>query len=200
MRPDGGETMILDLLRKRFSVRAFKDTPVPDNVLRDMLEAGRLSPSGGNEQPWMFGVVTDPSLRAAIAEAAYGQRWIADAPLLIVLCTQDVDDEREGRGITLKRFPELDDTIAALEPAVFSALCAEEHQTKIAGAHMALVALEHGIGSTWVSKFNVRAVADLIKVPAGYQPSEILAFGTPADMRPPKAKKPLDQVTFYPGT
>lgn len=192
--------MILDLLKKRFSVRAFKDTPVPDNVLRDMLEAGRLSPSGGNEQPWMFGVVTDPSLRARIADAAYGQGWIAAAPLLIVLCTQDVDDGRGGRGITLQRFPELADTIAALEPAVFSALCAEEHQTKIAGAHMALVALEHGIGSTWVSKFNVRAVADLIKVPAGYQPSEILAFGTPADTRPQKAKKPLDQITFHPST
>ena len=192
--------MILDLLKKRFSVRAFKDTPVPDNVLRDMLEAGRLSPSGGNEQPWMFGVITDPSLRARIADAAYSQRWIAAAPLLIVLCTQELDDESGRRAITLKRFPELADTIAGMDPALFSALSAEEHQTKIAGAHMALVAMEHGIGSTWVSKFNVRAVADLIKVPAGYQPSEILAFGTPADTRPQKTKKPLDQVTFYPGT
>jgi nitroreductase len=50
--------MITELLRNRFSVRKFQDKPIPDDVVKDMLEAGRLSPSGGNEQPWAFGVVT----------------------------------------------------------------------------------------------------------------------------------------------
>lgn len=47
--------MIVELLKTRFSVRRFQDRPVPEAVLQDILEAGRLSPSGGNEQPWAFG-------------------------------------------------------------------------------------------------------------------------------------------------
>ncbi len=78
--------MILDLLKNRVSCRKFHDKPVPDAVVREMLEAGRLSPSGGNEQSWKFGVMTDPALIEQIAEMAYNQKWIANAPLIIVLC------------------------------------------------------------------------------------------------------------------
>ena len=79
------KAMITEMLRNRFSVRKFLDRPIPDNVVRGMLEAGRLSPSGGNEQPWAFGVITDRTLIAQIVEIAYQQEWIAKAPLLIVL-------------------------------------------------------------------------------------------------------------------
>jgi nitroreductase len=51
--------MILDLLRKRCSVRNFSETAISERIISDILEAGRLSPSGGNEQPWKFGVITD---------------------------------------------------------------------------------------------------------------------------------------------
>jgi nitroreductase len=103
--------VITELLRTRFSVRQFRDQPVPDNVLQDILEAGRLSPSGGNEQPWAFGVITDPTLIAQVAEIAHRQTWIAQAPLLIVLCTLGVDESRGGRDIQLARFPEYAEAI-----------------------------------------------------------------------------------------
>ena len=98
--------MIVELLRGRFSARRFQKVPIPEAVVRDILEAGRLSPSGGNEQPWLFGVVTDRTLIAQVAEVAYQQRWIAGAPLLIVLCTVGVDDSRGGRDIQKVLFPE----------------------------------------------------------------------------------------------
>ena len=81
--------MIIDLLRGRFGARNFKNTPVPDDVLHDILEAGRLSPSGGNDQPRIFGVITDRALVGRVPDVAYGQKWIGTAPLLIVLCTRD---------------------------------------------------------------------------------------------------------------
>ena len=141
--------MILELLRRRRSVRAFEERPVPDEVLVEMLEAGRLSPSGGNEQPYRFGVVTDPESIAMIAEAAYRQTWIADAPLLIVLCVKVVPEEAEGGPFQEFRFPQFHQAMRLMPPGLFVALNQEEHQTKIPGAYMALVALEHGIGSTW---------------------------------------------------
>src|SRR5512140_2571386 len=97
---------ITELLRNRFSTRNFQNKPVPQPVLEDILEAGRLSPSGGNEQPWRFGVITDPALIGQIAQIAHRQEWIAHAPLLIVLCTVFVEDERGGRDIQVHRFPE----------------------------------------------------------------------------------------------
>ncbi len=144
--------MILELLRKRFSVRKFQDKAIPQEVVQEMLEAGRLSPSGGNEQAWRFGVITDATTIPRVAEAACQQKWIASAPLLVVLCTRKAQDNNAGRDIQIQRFPELADGIGSMDAQLYSALNSEEHQTKIPAPHMALVALEHGVGCTWVSR------------------------------------------------
>jgi nitroreductase len=189
--------VITELLRTRFSVRQFQDQPIPDNVLQDILEAGRLSPSGGNEQPWTFGVITDRTLIAQAAEIAHRQTWIAQSPLLIVLCTIGVDESRGGRDIQLVRFPEYAEAISKMDQELYWALNQEEHQTKIAGAHMALAALEHGVGSCWVSRFEVKRVAELLHLPKGITPSEILVFGYPRQKRASIQKKALDEIVFY---
>ena len=67
-----GRDMILELLRGRFSVRSFQKKPIAAGILQDMLEAGRLSPSGGNEQAWRFGLITNPSIIAQVAEVGTG--------------------------------------------------------------------------------------------------------------------------------
>ena len=189
--------MITELLRNRFSVRKFQDKPIPDDVVQCMLEAGRLSPSGGNEQPWLFGVITDHTLITQIGELACQQEWIAQAPLLIVLCTVGVGDERGGRDIQKYRFPEYTEAIAQMDQDLYWALNQEEHQTKIAGTHMALVALEHGVGSCWVSQFEVKRLAKLLNLPRGCIPSEILVLGYPEQERKLTKKKDLDEVVFY---
>jgi nitroreductase len=189
--------MITELLKTRFSVRHFQERPIPDDVLQDILEAGRLSPSGGNEQAWVFGVITDPALIVQAAEIARRQTWIAQAPLLIVLCTTGVDDSRGGRDIQRDRFPEHAAAISAMDQELYWALNQEEHQTKIAGAHMAIAALEHGVGSCWVSRFEVKRMAELLHLPKGVIPSEILVFGYPRQKRTPTQKKALGEVVFY---
>jgi nitroreductase len=189
--------MITELLSSRFSVREFQDRPIPDHILHAMLEAGRLAPSGGNEQPWVFGVITDPHLIARIADIAHQQKWLAQAPLVIALCTIMVDDTRGGRDIQCDRFPEYAAALRQLDQEVYWALNQEEHQTKIAGAHIALAALEHGIGSCWVSRFEVKRLAKLLNLPRGYLPSELLALGYPVCKLSPHPKKRLDEVVFH---
>jgi len=189
--------MIVELLRNRSSVRRFQDKPVPHDVLQRILEAGRLSPSGGNEQPWVFGVITDGELIARIAEIAYQQKWIARAPLLIVLCTVGVDQLRGGRDIQRDRFPEYAEAIAQMDQDLYWALNQEEHQTKIAGTHMALAALEHGVGSCWISRFQVKRLATLLNLPKGYIPCEILVLGYAESKGETSTKKSLDEIVFY---
>ncbi|HOG45501.1 MAG TPA: nitroreductase family protein [Anaerolineae bacterium] len=189
--------MILDLLRRRCSVRRFLDRPVPDEVIAEILEAGRLSPSGGNEQPWKFGVIAERALIAEIAAAACGQQWLAAAPLLVVLCATIVADERGARDIQRDRFPAWSGAVAGMDCALYARLNLEEHQTKIPGTHMALAALERGVGSTWVSRFDVDRVAALLGLPEDCIPSEILAFGYPVEPPAPRPKKPLAELVFH---
>ena len=59
-----------EIIFKRRSVRNFKDKPVPEPLIKRVLEAGRFAPSGGNAQPWQFIVITNQSLIQEMNEAA----------------------------------------------------------------------------------------------------------------------------------
>ncbi len=59
-------------MMERRSVRNFKDDPVPEPLIRRVLEAGRFAPSAGNHQPWKFVVVTDRDLIRKLEEACHG--------------------------------------------------------------------------------------------------------------------------------
>jgi nitroreductase len=188
--------MLLDLLTKRYSCRHFSDKNISNEIISYMLECARLSASGGNEQPWMFGVVTDADVIKKIAEAAsenYCQRWIANASLIIVLCTQLFDHPIADIG--LNRFPSMLDKMKEIDKDVISAIGMEEHQTKIPGEHMVLAAMEHGIYSTWISSMNCERVGELLGV-KGYLVSNLIVFGYPAQSRETTPKKELDSITF----
>lgn len=188
---------VINLLNKRSSVRNFLNKDIPNDVLNIILDAGRLSPSGGNEQPWKFGVITNKELIHTISQLAYNQKWIATSPLLIVMCTEIVDDENGGRDIQKRRFPFIHDKIADMDKALYSSLNLEEHQTKIPGTHMMLAALEQGIYSTWISYFNVEKLQDLLELPQNIIPSEIIAFGYPKGKITKRSKKHIDNIVFY---
>ena len=144
----------------------------------------------------MFGVITDPALIAQIAGLAHRQLWIARAPLLIVLCTVVVAAEQGGRDIQCDRYPAFAAEIRGMDPRLYAALNQEEHQTKIAGTHMLLAALEQGLGTCWVSRFEVDRLARLLQLPAGILPAEILVMGYPALPGVATPKKGLDEIVF----
>ena len=186
--------MILELLQERYSARRFLDRSIPDEVVRDMLEAARLAPSGGNEQAWAFGVVTDRDLIHKIAALSYGnEKWMAGAPLIVALCT------RITKTISAAdlRFPAL----AAANEEFLECIYMEEHQVKIPGTQMAMVALEHGIQCTWVSHFKVKQVAQILRLPVRYLPSNLLVFGYPEGKNPTESgqqrKRNLQDIVFY---
>jgi len=76
-------------LKTRRSVRRYGGEAVPRQVVEDIIDCGRLAPTARNEQPWEFVAVSDAELRRRIADIAEYGKFIADAPVCIVVLCKD---------------------------------------------------------------------------------------------------------------
>ena len=82
--------MILEEIMKRRSGRAFSDKPVPDEMVKSILEAGRWAPSCGNKQAWNFVVLRDPEVLAKAHEAlSRGNAYAKAAPVMILVAAKE---------------------------------------------------------------------------------------------------------------
>lgn len=146
-------------IEQRRSIRKFTQEIVKDSKITQILEAGRLAPSGSNSQPWKFMVVRNQERKEAVMNACYGQKFIAQAPFVMVLL-----GDFKAYKQRIKRTKELIKTgaVEARADAEF-AKGYREHvlmdknevlsivsNCMIAGQNMVLAAEEMGIGSCWV--------------------------------------------------
>jgi len=76
-----------EAIRTLLAVRSYKDTPVPDDVVRRIVEAGRLTGSGMNRQPWHFIVIRERETLRRLGALASSGSYVAQAPLAIVVAT-----------------------------------------------------------------------------------------------------------------
>jgi len=166
---------VLDVIRERRSVRAYKKDPIPEESLRRILEAARLAPSGKNFQPWKFVVVQDDNLKKKLAKASNDQNFIAGAPLIIVACGFPEDCYRSmGRYM---RSWAVDVTIA-LE-------------------HLILQAQEEGLGTCWIGSFEEQAVKSLLAVPAEVKVLALTPLGYPDEIPVSRGRKSLEEIVSY---
>src|SRR5207247_5972410 len=84
---------VFDAIRTLLAVRSYQDTPVPDAVVQRIVEAGRLTGSGMNGQPWHFVVVRDRETLRKLGALASSGSYVARAPLAIVVA---IDKSRFG--------------------------------------------------------------------------------------------------------
>ena len=84
-----------DAIRQVLAVRAYKSDPIPDDVVRRILEAARLTGSASNQQRWHFVVVQNPDTIKQLAELAPSGPYTAEAPLAVVVAT-----EKSGFGLS----------------------------------------------------------------------------------------------------
>lgn len=80
----------IECIKSRRSIRKFEPTPVPDEIIKDLIDCARLAPSGSGLQPWEFVAVKDQATREKIAEAARYGKFIKDAPVCIAVYCKDV--------------------------------------------------------------------------------------------------------------
>ena len=93
-----------EIAEKRRSVRKFLDEPIPEEVVRECLEAALLAPNSSNLQTWYFRWVRTPELKARLAKACMGQQGAKSASDLIVVTTR-VGMMREHCRWALEHYP-----------------------------------------------------------------------------------------------
>jgi nitroreductase len=72
-------------ITSRREVRDYADRPIPEDEVRTILEAGRISGSSKNRQPWRFLVVEDPEVRDKVAASVYAPENVHGAALVIAI-------------------------------------------------------------------------------------------------------------------
>ena len=77
-------------IETRRSIRHFRPDNVPDELIKQMLEAARLAPSGSNRQPWRFLVIRDKEVKKELRRICLEQRFVEEAPVVIA-CFADLE-------------------------------------------------------------------------------------------------------------
>jgi nitroreductase len=169
----GAEMELKEVIKNRNSIREYEDTPIEEDKLLRVLEAARLAPSGGNRQEWKFVVVKDIQRRQKLAQAAEGQDWITQAPVVIVaVATQP-------------------------EPMMICDVPAYAVDLAIAIDHITLAAVDEGLGTCWIGAFSQEATRKILKVPAKYKIVALLPLGYPKEPGRPKNRKSLNEIICY---
>lgn len=162
------------LLKERYSVRDYKTQKVPQALLIEVLDAGRMAPSAANKQPWSFILVSDEDAIKALSKS-YDRDWFKKAPQVIVICGDHNSSWK--RSFDQKDHCDIDAAIAI--------------------DHMTLRATELGLGTCWICHFNPVLVKDLLNLPDHLEPIALLPIGYPTNNQPSfKKRKELSEVVF----
>lgn len=179
---------MLKEIEDRRSIRKYKDQPVPEDVLNDILESARLAPSGSNTQPWRFIVVRSKETREKLSRADHNQSWMLSAPVLIVCvadprCQMENDDGSKVFSVN-EESPEL-----SLKRVIRDASIAVEH--------MALEAVSQGLGTCWTGWYEQDGIRPVLNIPEDKYVCCVLTLGYPDEAPAPRPRKPMEELVRY---
>lgn len=185
-KPADNKYPIHDLLRDRWSPRAFSQRPIDAEKIASLFEAARWSPSAANLQPWKFLFATPressafDNLVGALTER--NQRWASSAPLLILAVAQRVAED--GRENPWSHY-DLGQSVA----------------------HLTMEAATLGLAVHQMGGFDVEKARAAFDIPAGYDPVTVVAVGHPGDPdglpeefrereKAPRTRRALEEFVF----
>jgi nitroreductase len=143
---------VSDAVRTKRAIRKFQDKPLPDEVIKAILNAGRRSQSSKNEQTWQFIAIRDKSILKALSECGTWAGHLAGAALGVAILTPDPEGKFQ---------------------IMFDA--------GQAAAFMQLAAWELGVGSVPASLYEHEKAREILGFPAEWHVRIALSFGYPLD-------------------
>ncbi|HOE62348.1 MAG TPA: nitroreductase family protein [Candidatus Sumerlaeota bacterium] len=163
---------VFEAINKRRSVRAYKSDPIPEDILKKVLDSMRQAPSAANRQPWKFIIIKDRALVESVVKACNAQTFLMQAPVVIAACGIE---NQAWKGVGGNR-----------------SASAVEIDVSIAATHLTLAAAAEGLGTCWVGSFNEACFKKMLKVPEGVRIVMLTPLGFPAS---PDLIHPLNPET-----
>ena len=162
------------LIERRRSIRRFETVPIDDAKIREILEAAHLAPSAGNLQAYHVLVVRSAEKRGALAEAAYGQSFLAQAPVVLAFVAMPE--------VAAARYADRGRELYAVQDATIAATF----------AMLAATALD--LGTVWVGAFDTPAVARVLGCANGETPVALLPIGVAAENPKARSRRPPEDM------
>jgi len=162
---------ILEIIKKRRSIRKFLSKPIPEKVINELVEALIWAPSAGNLQSRKFYFVFNQKIKEELAKASRDQwSFIAKAPLVVVGCVDYKNAKYYGeKG---KNIFSICDVASSIQ-------------------NLMLLAYSEGLGSVWVGAFNGKKVIEILNLSENLLPIAMIPVGYPAEkpQTPPRLPK-----------
>lgn len=151
---------ILKTIKERRSIREFQKREIPEEIIDKLIEALIWAPSAGNLQSRKFYFVFNQEIKEKLAQAAFGQNFIAQAPLAVVGCTNEEIAFKYGeRG---KKLYSICDVSSSIQ-------------------NLILEAYSLGLGSCPIGAFDENEVSEILDIPKKLHPILIVPVGYPAE-------------------
>ncbi|MBI5103335.1 MAG: nitroreductase [Nitrospirae bacterium] len=163
---------ILEIIKKRRSVRKFSDVPVADEMITQILEAGRWAPSGLNNQPWRFAVVTNRVIISEISKLTHYSKVVLASRVLVPVF---LDTEK-----SYHREKDIQAVGACLQ-------------------NMLLEAQSLGLGAVWLGEIikSDGQIRGILGLQGGLELMAVLAVGHPAESPRQTTRKDLKELIVF---
>jgi len=145
------------LIEERHSVRSFVSTRVEAEKMQSILAAANRAPSAGNKQGYEIYIVRDREKRLALVKAAGDQEFLAEAPLVLIFCSNPAR--------LVEWYQERGTQLYAIQDATISCTFAM------------LAAADLGLSTVWVGAFDEQSVREVAGIPEGLRPVAMLPIG-----------------------
>jgi nitroreductase len=167
---------LFEAINTRQSIRAYQNREVEADKLEALLTAVNHAPSAGNLQSYQIYLVRDAGLKRALAKAALAQQFLAQAPLVLVFCADQVRASARYRDRGEHLYSVQDATVA------------------VAYAQLAATAL--GLATCWVGAFDETQVVKIMELPRGERPVAMLPVGYAAETPPRTPRRNLKEIVI----
>ena len=160
----------LELVKQRYSCRAYKPLGVEKEKLDYILECVRLAPSAVNKQPWRFRIVSEKADKARLQQC-YNRDWFKSAPMYVIASVLHDEEWVRADG---KHHGNIDVAIAV--------------------EHLCLAATEQGLATCWVCNFDAVLCKELFNLSDNEEPAVLIPLGYAEDEVKPKNRKPIETI------
>jgi nitroreductase len=195
---------VTEAAEARRSIRKYREQAVPAGDLREILRVAGLAPSAFNVQPWRFVVVEDAGTKAALQQAAYGQKQVGGAPAVVVVYS-DMKDALEKVEETVHPGYGEEQRPAAAAGVLKSFAGKSDEELRAWGAGQSYIALGYlmlaaqslGYATSPMLGFDPAKVRGILDLPEHVAIPAIVALGEADEAGFPHHRHPVERVATF---